>query len=323
MRVLVAGANGAIGTPLTRRLLAHGHEVIALAHHRSGAAQLAERGATPVVADALDRDGLLSAVAGLQAEAVVHELTALRKPPRRPSGMAQTNRLRIEGTRNLVAAAQVLGADTFVTQSIIFGYGFGDHGDRVLTEDDPFGRPTGGRNDDVLAALVSTEAQAFGAPRGIALRYGLLYGGDADQERPLLAARGVPVAAGGAFGWVHHDDAAAATVAALEHGRPGQAYNVVDDEPATWRDVFVTMAQAFDAPRPRNLPRWLFRLMAPYVAGFAIDTRLHASNAKAATELGWRPAFPTYREGVAAMVDSPAGPSLDPRVEPSPAEPGA
>src|SRR6185436_9983169 len=113
------------------------------------------------------------------------------------------------------------------------------------------------------------ESQTFMLPEGIALRYGLLYGGDARQMRAMLAKRGAPVVAGGLLGWVHHHDAAAATVAALENGRPGQAYNVVDDQPATWQQVFTTMAAGFGAPPPRRIPRWLLHLIAPYVTKVA------------------------------------------------------
>ena len=132
----------------------------------------------------------------------------------------------------------------------------------------------------------SAEQQTFTAPEGIALRYGLLYGGDAEQMRAPLAKRGVPVASGGVLGWVHHLDAVAATVAALEHGRAGQAYNVVDDQPASWREVYTAMAAAFGAPPPRRLPGWLFRLTAPYVASFVVGTSMRLSNAKAKAELG-------------------------------------
>jgi nucleoside-diphosphate-sugar epimerase len=115
---------------------------------------------------------------------------------------------------------------------------------------------------------------------------------------------GTPVATGGLLGWIHHEDAAAATVAALEHGRGGQAYNVVDDRPASWEEVFTAMARAFGAPSPRKLPRWVFRLVAPYVATLAIDTSMRVSPAKAHAELGWRPAFPTYLDGIADMVST-------------------
>lgn len=304
MQVLLAGASGALGIPLTRQLLAHGHQVLGLTRSPRNAGRIAELGATPVLADALDRDALLRAVDGLTADAIVHELTALKKPPTRHRGMATTDRLRHEGTTNLLAAAEIVGAKRFLTQSIIFGYGYRDHGDQSLTEDAPFGRPAGDRNDPHLAAMRSTEEQAFTAPEGLALRYGILYGGDAAQMAALLTKRRVPVASGGELGWVHHEDAAAATVAALEHGRPGQAYNVVDDRPASWREVFTTMATAFGAPPPPVLPAWMFRLIAPYVASWVIDTSLRVANSKAVTELGWRPQFPTYHAGIAAAVRS-------------------
>ena len=304
MKVLLAGASGALGIPLTRGLIAHDHQVIGLTRGHAGADRIAALGATPVVADALDRDSLLRVVAGLSADAVIHELTALRKPPLRHSGMTMTDLLRSEGTANLLAAAAALGAKRFLTQSIIFGYGYCDHGDRVLTEQSPFGDPAGEASDPHIAAMRSAEQQAFTAPEGIALRYGLLYGGDAAQMRALLAKRGVPVAAGGLLGWVHHSDAVAATVAALERGRAGQAYNIVDDQPASWREVFTAMAAAFGAPAPRKLPGWLLRLTAPYVASFVADTSMRVSNAKAKTELGWQPRFPTYHEGVEAMACS-------------------
>lgn len=302
MRVLIAGANGAIGRPLTRLLIARGHTVIGLIRDRSGAAGLLAQGAQPVVADALDREALLWAVSGLTADAIVHELTALRKPPLRPRGMVMTNRLRSEGTANLLAAADRLGARRIVTQSIILGYGYRDHGDRVLTEDDSFAVPAGDLTDDAIAAMKSAEQQTFSAPEGIVLRYGLLYGGDGPQMRALLRKRGVPVSAGGLLGWVHHRDAVTATVAALERGRPGQAFNIVDDQPATWQEVFTTMAASFGAPAPLRLPKWLLRLIAPYVASFAADTSMRVSNAKAKRELGWRPEFRTFRDGIAATA---------------------
>ena len=320
MKVLLAGASGALGIPITRQLLAHGHQVLGLTRHKAGAGRLAALGARPVVADALDRDGLLRAVDGLAADAVVHELTALRKPPLRHRGMALTNRLRTEGTANLLAAAEALGARRFLTQSIILGYGYRDHGDRVLTEQDPFGRLAGDRTDPHVAAMRSTEQQAFTAPEGIALRYGLLYGGDAERLRPQFARRRLPVAKGGVLGWIHHEDAAAATVAALERGRAGQAYNLVDDLPASWQEVFTAMAAAMGAPPPRRVPGWLVRLGAPLLAAFLIDTSMRVSNAKAKAELGWRPAYPTYHDGIRAMA---GGAARKEEAWPSPGRSGA
>jgi nucleoside-diphosphate-sugar epimerase len=263
-----------------------------------------------VIADALDRDALLRALEGQSADAVIHELTALRKSPLRHSGMALTDRLRDAGTTNLLAAAEQLGARRFLTQSFILGYGYRDHGNQLLSEEAPFGVRQGDACDPHLDAMRSTEQQAFSAPEGIALRYGLLYGGDGEQMCTQLASRKVPVANGGTLGWIHHEDAAAATVAALEHGGGGQAYNLVDDRPATWAEVFTAMARAFGAPPPWKLPRWLFRLVAPYVATFAVDTAMRVSPAKAHAELNWRPVFPTYLDGIADMVSigrQPAG----------------
>jgi nucleoside-diphosphate-sugar epimerase len=147
MKVLLAGAGGATGIPLTRRLIAHDHQVLGLTRDQAGAGRLAALDARPVVADA-----------------VVHELTALRKPPLRHGGMALTDRLRTEGSSNLLAAAEALGARRFLTQSFVLGDGYRDHGARVLTEQDPFGRPEGGRSDPHLAAMRSAEQQAFSAP---------------------------------------------------------------------------------------------------------------------------------------------------------------
>jgi nucleoside-diphosphate-sugar epimerase len=301
MKIFIAGANGALGIPLTQQLIEHGHEVIGMTRSETGASELRRLGAHPVIADALDREAVLRATDGLTADVLIHELTALRKPPLRVSGMDRTNRLRSEGSRNLVAVAQQIGARRFVTQSIIFGYGFSDHGDEVLTEAAPFGEPEGKPTDGILSALVDAEALAREAGEGIALRYGLLYGGDAQNIVPMLRRRMVPVAQGGVLGWVHHHDAAAATVAAVERGAPG-AYNVVDDQPATFEQMFTAMAEAIGAPRPWKLPRWLLSVVAPYVVAFGMDTQLRVSNEKAASELGWRPRFPSYREGIAAMA---------------------
>jgi nucleoside-diphosphate-sugar epimerase len=118
----------------------------------------------------------------------------------------------------------------------------------------------------------------------------------------MLARRALPVARGGLLGWVHHEDAAAATVAALEHGRAGEAYNIVDDLAASWQEVFTAMAAAFGAPPPRTLPGWLLRITAPFVASVVTSTSMRVANTKAKTELGWRPQFPTYRQGIQAMA---------------------
>jgi nucleoside-diphosphate-sugar epimerase len=297
MRVFLAGATGAIGTPLTRALLESGHEVVALTRRRGGAPP----GTVELVGDALDRDGLLAAVRGLKADAVIHQLTALKKAPLRHRDLAPTNRLRIEGTANLLAAARALGARRFLTQSNLYGYGYGNLGEHVHTETDPFGQGGYGRFDQHIAAMRSTEQQTFTADGidGIALRYGAFYGARGDHLIEMLKQGKLPVLPGGPTSFIHVEDAAAATVAALEHGRGGEAYNIVDDEPAPWRDLFRTAAAHLGAPPPKSLPGWILRPSPLLYAVMTGSYRL--SNAKAKAELGWTPARPTYREGISAI----------------------
>lgn len=303
MRVIVAGASGAIGRPLLRALRDHGHDVVGITRTSTGATVVNAAGATAVVADALDREGLLGAFEGQHADAVIHELTALTKPPARYADMEPTNRLREEGSANLVELARAVGATRFVTQSIFFGYGYRDFGSTVITEDAPFGLPQGDRADAVLAALASAETQAQSIPgvTGIALRYGLFYGGDVDNYVGMLRRRALPVPTGsrGTLALIHHEDAATATVAALERGFPG-AYNIVDDRPTTWRELVDGIARARSAPRPIALPAWVLRAAAPYAAMMMTGVNQHVSNAKAKSELGWTPRYPTFREGLAA-----------------------
>ncbi|MET0933784.1 MAG: NAD(P)-dependent oxidoreductase, partial [Mycetocola sp.] len=196
MRVVVAGATGVLGIPLVERLLAAGHTVHGITRSTDGAELLTRLGARAMIADVLNRNELLQVARGTEADAVVHEATSLKKPPLGHAGMAATNDLRIHGTANLLDLAREVGATRFVTQSIVFGYGYSDHGDQILTEDSPFGRTDGSPFDPHIAAMVSTERQAFQADgvEGIALRYGLLYGGDADSVVRMLRSRSLPVA---------------------------------------------------------------------------------------------------------------------------------
>lgn len=307
MRVLVAGATGAIGKPLIGFLNDGGHEVFALTRRADRVASMEAMGAKAIVADAMDREALLRALDGHHADAVIHQLTALTKTPARHRDMAMTNALRTTGTTHLLDAARAVGASRFVTQSMIPGYGYVDHGSTRLTEDAPFGEPHGSRSDEVAAAMRSTEQQAFEAEGidGIALRYGCLYGpGPAsDGVITMLRKRRVPLVkgGGGTIGWVFINDAAAATVAALERGRDGQAYNIVDDEPISWGVYMRALAQAVGAPPPRQVPAWLLRLMAPYFADLMVDTSMRVSNAKAKDELGWAPSMATYRDGFVTL----------------------
>lgn len=161
--------------------------------------------------------------------------------------------------------------------------------------------PQGDKTDKHVAAMLSTEQQAFTAPHGVALRYGLLYGGDLSILGRLLAKRRLPVVTGGLLGWIHHEDAAAATIAALDYGRAGQAYNIVDDRPASMSEVYTALADAIGAPPPRHIPAWMLRTIAPLLAAFAVGTSMRVSNEKAKAELGWTPRYPTYRDAMAAM----------------------
>jgi nucleoside-diphosphate-sugar epimerase len=308
MKVFVAGSTGTIGVPLLRALVAGGHRVYGLTRRPSNGPLLTSLGAEAVVADAMDRDALLAAVDGLTADAVIHQLTALKRPPARHRDMAQTDALRTRGTAHLLEAARMIGAHRFVTQSMIFGYGYGDWGDRLLSERDRFGPPGRGRFEQHVAAMRSAEQQTFTTDgvQGVALRYGLFYGpaGAIEGLIERLRRRRLPIPrdGGGTMSWTYVDDAAAATVAALERGRAGQAYNVVDDEPVRWREFLDVLAQAIGAPPPRTMPGWLFGL-APYAAAMMTST-LRVSNAKAKADLGWEPRVPTYREGIARIADT-------------------
>lgn len=306
MRVLLAGGSGAIGLPLVRRLVAGGHEVTAIHRGASGHDRLQAEGATPVRADVLDRATLLEKLAGHRCDAVISQLTALKKPPTRHADMAATNRLRTEGTANLLAVAEQARAERFVTQSMFFGYGYGDFGDRLLTEHDQFA-PTGhGGFEQALSAMRSDERQVFGASemQGIALRYGLFYGPEAagDALVRALHKRRLPVISrGGVLPLIHVDDAAHATVLALERGAAGAAYNIADDEPVSFSDFVTALAAAIGAPRPMSVPSWLLTA-TPYLKAMMVGG-MRVSSARARDELGWRPKFPSYREGISSMAE--------------------
>jgi nucleoside-diphosphate-sugar epimerase len=307
MRVLLAGASGAVGTPLTRQLIAAGHEVVGITRSPANAERLRSAGVEPVVADVMDRENLLTAVRDVRADAVMHQLTALGTTKIREA-MQGTNALRTTGTAHLLAAARVVGAHRFLTQSIVLGYGYRDHGPHVITEGDPFAEPAPGQFRSVMAALRSTEEQVFSADEmeGIALRYGLFYGQDSFTRMlgNLVRKRRLPVpSSGGGFAsFVHLEDAAAATVAALEKGRAGQAYNIVDDEPVRWADFLDTLAVELGARRPWRVPGWILRAI-PYLHTL-LSTSMRVSNAKAKRELGWAPAVPTYREGIRLVASA-------------------
>jgi nucleoside-diphosphate-sugar epimerase len=303
--VFVAGASGAIGRPLVPRLLAAGHEVTGSTRSRERAEAIRAAGATPVLVDALDPEALLQAVEQAAPEVVVHQLTALpeRFDPRRADLYDATNRVRAEGTANLLAAALAAGARRFVSQSIAFGYAPGPRPE-VMSEDAPLNLEAPSPFAEAMRVIAEMERAVLQTDglEGLVLRYGWFYGpGTYYAEDGTTAAevrkRRFPVIGSGAglFSFIHVDDAADATVAAVEGGAPG-VYNVVDDEPAAMRDWLPAYAEAIGARRPRRIPVWLARVAAGKMASL-VNQQPGASNAKAKRELGWQPRWRTWREG--------------------------
>ena len=286
MKVLLAGATGAIGTELSRQLTEAGHEVTGLARTAGTRAQLG--------VNLLDREAVLRAVDGLAFDAVIHQATALRRPPLTPGHMTTTNRLRTEGTSTLLAVARETGAKKFVTASAFYGYGLRDHGPEPLSENEPFGTQTASRLDAVQLALLGNEQQVRAAG-GSALRYGLVYG----------TGSMAVVAAGwnGLLPYIHLVDAAAAAVSALSRAKKGEVYNIANDESATWRELQEAAANAAGRPAPRAVPPWLLRASAPFAGELIAATSIRLSTAKAKRELRWKPRFASYAEGFASHRD--------------------
>ena len=310
MRIFVAGASGAIGLPLVRGLLDAGHEVTGMTRREPRAAAICELGAAAAVCDAFDLDALTAAVCAAEPEVVVHEMTAL--PPKLDPGAAgvydATNRLRTEGTANLVAAARAAGARRLVAQSIAFIYA--PVGGWVKDEGDPTMSGIPGAFGDAVAAVLGLEQRVLDteAIDGMVLRYGFFYGpgtayaADGSQADQVRRRRLPVVGRGeGVFSFVHVDDAAAATVSACERGAPG-IYNVTDDEPAALREWLPAYAEALGARRPMRVPKLVARLVAgAAVVGFATEMR-GASNEKARRELGWSPGYSSWRRGFAEAL---------------------
>jgi nucleoside-diphosphate-sugar epimerase len=308
MKVLLAGATGVIGRPLVERLHAAGHDVVGLTRHEAGARWLRDAGAQGVVADVLDRERLLRALDGVRADAVVHEGTALARMPVAHRDLYPTDRLRTRGTANLLRAARQVGAGRFVTQSFLYVYGFVDHGPEPVTEDAVLGAAGGGSFDVHVAAMRANEEHVLTAPGldGVALRYAFFYGSEPGTFGLLdmAARRRLPAPARGtALSAVHVDDAAAATVAALERGRAGQAYNVADDRALTWTEYLDAHAAAVGAPPPWRLPNAAFSLVSPYLGALMTRAGIALDNTRAKRELGWSPTYPDIRDGLAAVAE--------------------
>jgi nucleoside-diphosphate-sugar epimerase len=302
MRVFIAGATGAIGDRLVPQLVEKGHEVIGTSRSPEKADRLRAGSAEAVVLDVLDPDAVRKAVAAARPDAVVHQATALAGQSdfkHFDRSFAQTNRLRTEGMDALLTAARESGVGRFVAQSFA-GWPYARKGGPIKTEQDPLDPTPVPTMRKTLGAIGHLE-QAVVDAGGLALRYGGLYGSPHDAQLELVRKRRFPIVGdgGGIWSFVHLDDAAAATVLALERGAPG-IYNVVDDEPAPVREWLPALAAAIGAKPPRRIPRSLARIAAGE-AGVALMTEIRgASNQKAKRELGWTPRYPSWRDGFRA-----------------------
>ena len=297
MNVFVAGGSGAIGIPLVRELATAGHQVTALTRSGARQDQLRTLGASVVVGDALNREALIAAVEGARPTHVIHQLTALPKDgPRRPSDLAATNRLRIDGTRNLLAAAVNAGVQRFVVGS------FALLSARTSADVAPA--------DEAAAAVRSMENQVIEATKrrsieGVILRYGMFYGPEAPSTAimiDMVRRRRLPVVRGdhGQLPLIHVEDAVSATVLALELAPAGRTYDIVDDQAVSLSAIVEALAEYTGSAKPFRVPAWLPRLVAPYMARMT-SIRMPLSNAQASAELGWRPKYSTMRDGLAQM----------------------
>jgi 2-alkyl-3-oxoalkanoate reductase len=302
MRVFVAGASGAIGARLVPQLIDRGHDVVGTHRSPGHADRVRALGATPVALDLLDRRAVRLAVLEAEPDAIVHQATALsdlRDFKHFDRSFAQTNRLRTAGTDALLAAAREAGVPRFVAQSYASAR-YERAGGPVKTEDDPLDpTPVPAMRESVAAMRYLDETVSEAG--GIALRYGGFYGPTDDGMVTAVRKRMFPIVGDGAgvSSFIHLDDAAAATVLALEHDGAG-IFNVVDDEPAPMREWLPVLARVVGAKPPRRVPRWLARLFAGDAAVMMGTESRGASNAKAKRVLGWAPSYPSWREGFAA-----------------------
>jgi 2-alkyl-3-oxoalkanoate reductase len=311
MKIFVAGATGALGRVLLPQLVAGGHEVVGLTRTPSKQDLIRGLGARPAVADALDPDAVAREVAEAEPEVIVHQLTALSGSidmRHLERDFAETNRLRTEGTDHLLAAGRAIGARRFVAQSFA-GWPFARTGGPIKDESDPLDPTPPAAFRTTIEAIRHLEAAVTEAAwtEGVVLRYGGFYGpGTSFSVKPegehvaMVRKRKFPVVGNGAGIWsfIHIEDAAAATVAAIEHGERG-LYNVVDDEPAPVSVWLPVAAGALGAKPPRRLPRWLGRIAAGEAAVVMMTEVRGASNEKAKRELGWSLRYPSWRDGFA------------------------
>lgn len=311
MKVFATGASGAIGKPLMRQLVGAGHEVTGTTRREERAEEIRAAGAKAVVCDVFDREALVAAVRDADPEVVVNQLTSLPDDfnPKKID-YAATNRVREEGGGNLMAAALAAGARRYVTQSIAFIYA--PEGDWVKDEEARPFEDAPPPFDEGERAMLAHERQVLGTEgiEGVVLRYGQFYGpgtyyASGGSIARQVSKRMLPVIGPGTgmASFIHVEDAAGATVAALDHGAPG-IYNVTDDEPAPAREWLPAYATALGAKPPRRVPTWLASLVGGRMAvQFGVHLR-GASNVKAKRELGWQPRYPSWRQGFREALDA-------------------
>jgi 2-alkyl-3-oxoalkanoate reductase len=312
MRVFVAGAGGAIGRRLVPELVAHGHDVVASTTRTEKIPELRALGAEALVMDGLDATSVGNAVARAAPDVIVHQMSALAGTTdlkHFDDTFAVTNELRTNGTDHLLAAAEAVGVRRFIAQSLT-GWPNAREGGAVKTEADPLDPDPPPNQVRTLAAIRRLEVAVLNAPlEGIVLRYGSLYGPGASEELvELVRRRKLPLVGdgGGVWSWIHLDDAASATVAAVERGCRGK-FNVVDDEPASVSAWLPYLAECVGAKPPRRVPVWLARLATGEV-GVSLMTQIRgSSNAKAKRELGWEPRW-SWRQGFRDGLTEQAAP---------------
>jgi nucleoside-diphosphate-sugar epimerase len=312
MRILVAGATGALGRRLVPILVSRGHSVIGLTHTPAKTEMLRALGAEPALADGLDAKAIHALVTGTKPDVIVHEMTDLkgsmdlRKFDR---AFATSNRLRTEGTDHLLAAARDAGVHRIVAQSFC-GWPYARTGSPVKSETDALDPDPPAEFRRTLDAIRHLERTVTGSasPDGIVLRYGAFYGPDTGLfDGPFIAqlrSRRAPMIGDGNGWWsfVHIEDAAEATALAIDRGRPGSIYNIVDDDPAPVRTWTPALAEMLGAKAPFRIPAWIGRLVAGDHLVVMMTQSRAGSNAKAKRELGWRPAHASWRQGFAEVV---------------------
>jgi nucleoside-diphosphate-sugar epimerase len=309
MRVFVAGGTGVLGRRLVPQLVAGGHEVTATTTSKAKLGLLEQLGAEAVVMDGLEEVSVGQAVAAAAPDVIVHQMTAISvahsgKPDMKHMDrwFATTSRLRTEGTDHLLAAAEAIGVPHFVAQSYAAWNGIRTGG-WVKTEDDPLDPMTGSVAQPGMAAIRHVE-EVVDRAGGAVLRYGWFYGpGATDDLVEPVRKRQFPVLGGGTgySSWVHLDDAASATVLAVEQKAQG-VFNIVDDEPAPAREWLPYLAECAGAKAPMRVPAWLARPLAGQVAVTMMTEGRGFANAKAKRELGWELRYPSWRQGFEAEL---------------------